>query len=373
MGQFGAALAEGLTSGLASGLSGSISSLIGNIGYGRRLKKQVEAQKKLNEQAAQLNYEYGEKAAENAYNRQMAMYERSYEDQSYKAMRKQMEDAGLSVGLMYGGGGTGGAGGATTGAPQGETGGAQAGTADSPAAQQAAAAQQAQTGLALMMMKKDLKLKDAQIDEINATAEAKRAEAGLTTEQKVTEMQAREAKIRDVFEVGKSRWIENLQALYEDSTQSGENDILEAEDEFFGKHSIIGKRMRNQEFANEIMLKQAKAMEALGNEKAAKALAELNSEKKKYLYKEVMIAAQNADAHSMEAAAKKLAAEWETGEYANWKTWTTLGAEAVKMILSTIGIGKLGAINKALKGAVKKNGGTMPKQFADYEIPMVVD
>ena len=106
-----------------------------------------------------------------------------------------MEDADLSVGLMYGGGGAGGAGGATTGAPQGETGGAQAGQADSPAAQQAAAIQQAQLGLGLVSMKKDLALKDAQIDEINATAGAKRAEAGLIAEKKITEVQTRQPLI----------------------------------------------------------------------------------------------------------------------------------------------------------------------------------
>ena len=68
------------------------------------------------------DYQYGEKAAENAYNRQLAMYQRSYEDQSYKAMVEQMEDAGLSVGLMYGGSGSGGGAGAMSGAPKGDTG-----------------------------------------------------------------------------------------------------------------------------------------------------------------------------------------------------------------------------------------------------------
>jgi hypothetical protein len=107
MGWFGDALksvgnatADGLTGGLASGISGEISGIFGGIGAKKRLKRQVDAQKQLNEQAAKLNYEYGEKAAENAYQRQMEMYERSYQDQSYSAMRQQMEDAGLSVGLL---------------------------------------------------------------------------------------------------------------------------------------------------------------------------------------------------------------------------------------------------------------------------------
>ena len=97
---------------------GTALGLIGNIGAAKRQRKAIEAQKnaqkELNEQAASLNYEYGEKAAENAYQRQLAMYNRSYGDQSYKAMVKQMEEAGLSVGLMYGGSGSGGGAGVET-------------------------------------------------------------------------------------------------------------------------------------------------------------------------------------------------------------------------------------------------------------------
>ena len=144
----------------------------------------------------------------------MEMYERSYQDQSYSAMRQQMEDAGLSVGLMYGGGGSGGAGGATTGAPQGETGGAEAGHADSPAAQQTAAIQQAQLGLGLVSMKKDLALKDAQIEEVNATAEAKRAEAGLSTEKKITEEQQREKFLKKLDQENLKTWLENQVTIF---------------------------------------------------------------------------------------------------------------------------------------------------------------
>lgn len=121
MGKFGGSL----LSGLGSGLAGAGLGLIGSIGAGKRQEKAIEAQKnaqmELNQQAAELNYQYGERAAENAYNRQLAMYQRSYEDQSYKAMVKQMEDAGLSVGLMYGGNGSGGGAGAMSGAPKGDT------------------------------------------------------------------------------------------------------------------------------------------------------------------------------------------------------------------------------------------------------------
>lgn len=347
----GSAAADGITGGLASGISGAISGLFGGIGAKKRLKRQVDAQKQLNEQAAQLNYEYGEKAAENAYNRQLALYERSYQDQSYSAMRKQMEDAGLSVGLMYGGGGNGGAGGATTGAPMGETGGAEAGRADSPAAQQAAAIQQAQLGLGLVSMKKDLAMKDAQIEEINAAAEKQRAEAENITEQKITEVQMRPVKYRELFEKGKNQWIQNLERYFEDALEGNEKDRLDAIDDMFGEHSIIGRRLKTRQGVQDVINTQAQIYERQQNAAAAKALAELNTEKKKYVYIEAMAAAMNADAHMLEARSKQLATLFETGDYVTWRTWAEYAAQGAQMLTDIAGrvIGfKAGA--KALRG-----------------------
>lgn len=204
MGEFikkvGASMANGLTGGLASGVTGLIGGLISGIGWKKKLNKQVEAQQKLNEQAAALNYEYGEKAAENAFARQLQMYERSYEDQSYAAMRKQMEDAGLSVGLMYGGSGNGGAGGATSGAPQGETGGAVAGQAPNAAEIAALGIQQQQIGLALANQRAEINLKEAQAEEVKVRAEEARKNAGLIAEQTITERQKREPMIDSLKE-----------------------------------------------------------------------------------------------------------------------------------------------------------------------------
>lgn len=159
---------------------------------------QLEDQMALNQQAAQLNYQYGEQAAENAYKRQLAMYERSYHDQSYGAMRKQMEDAGLSVGLMYGGSGSGGGQGEMSGAPQGDTGGATAGTAPTREMRLQTAMQLSQLALTMQNMKADVKVKEttaekneADAETARANAEAARANAGLQTERKITEMQSR--------------------------------------------------------------------------------------------------------------------------------------------------------------------------------------
>jgi hypothetical protein len=53
----GNATADGLTGGLASGITGAVGGLFGMIGAKKRMQRQVNAQKQLNEQAAKLNYE----------------------------------------------------------------------------------------------------------------------------------------------------------------------------------------------------------------------------------------------------------------------------------------------------------------------------
>lgn len=343
MGWLGEALKSGLQGGLSSGLSGAVSGLFGGIGYGKRLKKQVNAQKQLNEQAAQLNYEYGEKAAENAYRRQMEMYERSYQDQSYSAMRKQMEDAGLSIGLMYGGGGNGGAGGATTGAPQGETGGAEAGRADSPAAQQTAAIQQAQLGLGLVSMKKDLAIKDAQINEINATAARQRAEAERITEQKITEIQQRDWIVRGAKEIAHTDYIDRLRKEYEDTQPAEGGKDMEWNDAQFGAYKIVYEGMRNQETRTGVLEAISRTNKNNEESNAAKALAKLNNTKADGYWRELQIELIKGNALKAMAAAQKLNAEMKKTDLEHkygYKMgplqWLQIGKDGAEFLLSAV-------------------------------------
>ena len=350
MGWFGDALksagnaaADGLTGGLASGITGAIGGLFGGIGAKKRMKRQVEAQKQLNEQAAKLNYEYGEKAAENAYRRQMEMYERSYQDQSYAAMRGQMEDAGLSVGLMYGGGGSGGAGGATTGAPQGETGGAEAGRADGPAAQQAAAIQQTQMGLGLVSMKKDLAIKDAQIEEINATAARQRAEAALITEQKVTEVQQRDWIVRGAKEIAHTHYIDRLRKEFEDTQPAEEGEDMEWNDSQFGAYKIVYDGMRNQETRVGVLEAISRTNKNDEERKAAEALARLNNAKADGYWRELQIELIKGNALAAMAAAQKLNAEMKKfdvehkyGYKMGPLQWVQLGKDGAEFLLSAV-------------------------------------
>lgn len=382
MGWFGDALKSGLAGGLSSGLSGAVSGLFGGIGYGSKLKKQVNAQKQLNEQAAKLNYEYGEKAAENAYQRQMQMYERSYQDQSYSAMRQQMEDAGLSVGLMYGGGSPGGAGGATTGAPQGETGGAEAGRADSPAAQQAAAIQQAQLGLGLVSMKKDLAIKDAQIKEINAAAAKQRAEAENITEQKITEVQQRDWIVRGAKEIAHTHYIDRLRKEFEDTQPAEGGQDMEWNDAQFGAYKIVYEGMRNQETRVGVLEAISRTNKNDEERNAAKALARLNNTKADGYWRELQIELIKGNALAAMAAAQKLNAEMKKldlehkyGYKMGPLQWVQLGKDGAEFLLSAVNtfMGKKAgaAMAKTIKGMVdSESKGKAPTMYGSDGKPI---
>ena len=85
-------------------------------------KIQNEQSKQNIEHAAAVNYGYGEMSADNAQARTKALYSELY---SPEAKVKQLKEAGLSVGLMYGQGGAGGT--SSTAGAQGQGAGGQQG------------------------------------------------------------------------------------------------------------------------------------------------------------------------------------------------------------------------------------------------------
>lgn len=109
----GAKLAGAATSGLAGAVTEGIGSIIsGGLGLlGGLFKKNnngFKNQQKLMQQAWEyekegmgLQYNYGQQAADAEYKRNLQMWK----DTNFEAQRAEMEDAGLSVGLMYGNGG----------------------------------------------------------------------------------------------------------------------------------------------------------------------------------------------------------------------------------------------------------------------------
>lgn len=109
--------------GMGNSFLGSGMSFLGNYFMQQKQfenqKQLQELQQQYNQQNMGLNYQYNEQAANNAYGR-AANWFNTFNSPSAKV--KQLQDAGLSVGLMYGGSGAGGAGAASS-APQGGQGG----------------------------------------------------------------------------------------------------------------------------------------------------------------------------------------------------------------------------------------------------------
>ena len=111
--KLGATLANAATSGLADAVTGGIGSIVsGGLGLlGNLFRKNnngLKNQQRLMQQAWEyekegmgLQYNYGQQAADNEYVRNLRMWKAT----NYGAQTKEMEAAGLSKGLMYGGGG----------------------------------------------------------------------------------------------------------------------------------------------------------------------------------------------------------------------------------------------------------------------------
>ena len=197
---------EGIANPLA-GAIGSASGILNMLGIGR--KKQMEQQKEMVENAAKINYKYGEMAAENAFERQQVLYNRTYQDQSYANQVAQMDAAGLSPGLMYGKGGAGGGGaGSTTGAPMGATGAAGAGSAADPNAQ-------LQALMSLRQIRMNERKNEAEINLLNTQSEALKAQAGKDKEETQSIIDKRIWQVKQEMFEGWQGFIDTANQLWD--------------------------------------------------------------------------------------------------------------------------------------------------------------
>lgn len=190
-----------------SGIIGDASGILNMLGIGR--KKQIRQQEEMAENAARINYKYGEMAAENAFERQQVLYNRSYQDQSYSSQVAQMDAAGLSPGLMYGKGGAGGGGaGSTTGAPMGATGAVGAGAAADPN-------MQLQALMSLRQVRMNERKNEAEINLLNTQAKALEAEAGKNKEETTSIIEKRIWQVKqEMFESWKG-FIDTANQLWD--------------------------------------------------------------------------------------------------------------------------------------------------------------
>lgn len=267
---------EDISSG-ASGIIGSASGILNMLGIGR--KKQIRQQKEMAENAAKINYKYGEMAAENAFERQQVLYNRTYQDQSYANQVAQMDAAGLSPGLMYAKGGAGGGGaGSTTGAPMGATGATGAGAAADPNAQ-------LQALMSLRQVRMNERKNEAEINLLNTQAEALKAEAGKNKEETTSIIEKRIWQVKQEMFEGWKDFIDTANQLWDQmvkwqptkkTTIDGKEieipKYFEIEDDKFGK-IVFGE----ESFQGDMMTAEKQILEGTA---AIKTLESIYADKK---------------------------------------------------------------------------------------------
>lgn len=356
-----------------SGIIGSASGILNMLGVGR--KKQIRQQKEMAENAAKINYKYGEMAAENAFERQQVLYDRTYQDQSYANQVAQMDAAGLSPGLMYGKGGAGGGGaGSTTGAPMGATGATGAGAAADPN-------MQLQAIMSLRQVRMSERKNEAEINLLNTQAEALKAEAAKNEEETTSIIEKRVWQVKQEMFEGWKDFIDTANQLWDQMvkwqpTQKTTIDgkeveipkYFEIEDDKFGK-IIFGE----ESFQGKMMAAEKQILEGTA---AIKTLESIYADKKL----SAEIKKINADACSgmaqaayyyaagktQEAEAKMLEAkkktEEATADLRELQYWTEIANTVIKLaqaIGSLIIGGRTGRLLREY--AEKRMSETLPK------------
>lgn len=348
-----------------AGVIGGASGILNMLGVGR--KKQIRQQKEMVENAAKINYKYGEMAAENAFERQQVLYNRTYQDQSYANQVAQMDAAGLSPGLMYAKGGAGGGGaGSTTGAPMGATGATGAGAATDPN-------MQLQALISLRQVRMNERKNEAEINLINKQAKALEAEANKNKEETTTIIEKRIWQVKQELFEGWSSFINTANQIWDQMVkwQPTEKIVVEGkeieipryyeieDDKFgkliFGEESFQGDMMR----AEKQILEGTAAIKTLesiyADEKLTAEINKINADacsamaQAAYFY----AAGRNQDAEAKVAEARKRTEE-ATADLRELQYWTEIANTIFKLaqIVGNLVIG--GKTGKAIREYTEK-------------------
>lgn len=343
-----------------SGIIGDASSILNVLGIGRR--RQIRQQKEMAENAAKINYKYGEMAAENAFERQQVLYNRTYQDQSYANQVAQMDAAGLSPGLMYGKGGAGGGGaGSTTGAPMGATGATGAGSAADPN-------MQLQALMSLRQVRMSERKNEAEIKLLNTQAKALEAEAGKNQEETQSIVEKRLWQVKQEMFEGWKGFIDTANQLWDQmvkwqptkkTTIDGKEveipKYFEIEDDKFGKivfgeESFQGDMMK----AEKQILEGTAAIKTLesiyADEKLSTEIKKINADACSAMAQAAYFYAagetQKAEAKVLEA---KKRTEEATADLRELQYWTEIANTIIKLaqLVGNLAIG--GKTGKAIR------------------------
>lgn len=271
----------------------------------KRRKNQLEQQQKLTDIQTNANKELAEYG--------MGISKEMFEATGYAAQRRQMEEAGLSPGLMYGQAGQGGS---TMAVGAGSASGSQA---SDEMAQKQAATQMQGMGLQSAMLASQIQVNKAQANKLNAEAEL----SGAKTK---TEDQIRDILAENMKQGGMAQWYANLESEVKRNPPLKENESIMFRNEVYNVYTGFQKTSYwNQEVTNGL-LKSAAEINNID-------MSTLLTDKKVQGYwQELANATKEADAAEMQAAAAKLSAEFNAGELQNMKYWIQMSTEVIRAL-----------------------------------------
>lgn len=306
--------------------------------------RQLNQQRRLTHIANQENLGYLEEATK-----------LDLEYNSPLAQRRRLEEAGLSVGLMYGG--SGGSQGMNTAKPSGGV--QQGGQAANAAQAQTAKAAMTQNALNAAKIESEIKLNESQANKLNA-------ESDNISEETKTEIEIRPHMIQQMRLENKSREYDiiekHIQRVVdpeeiEQAVRDMENGVLQVTT--YGTFiqddhgDIFNFQWSPTDYLPRKIVRDfnqiAYENDLIQSEKL------LNDQRYLGYWTELYIAWLSGDAEQIQAKAKELEAKISTGEKVNWKTIAEVGGKFVGTVISSVlGIKGLKVLMRpgVVKGAV---------------------
>lgn len=326
----GTILGNAASTGLAGAVTGGIGSIVsGGLGLlGGLFKKNsngLKEKQKLMQQAWEyekegmsLQYNYGQQAADAEYKRNLQMWK----DTNFGAQRSEMENAGLSVGLMYGNGG--GSAASTAG-----------GTATQPSAPRTnpveVALQQESMGLQLKQIEAQNRLANAQATK--TIAEANKI-AGVDTEGQ--ELQNKWQEIENRIQVSKESIEEsNMKAAAANADKAIED----------WKISVLEREYLDKTQEERVTLLVSEVAKIQKEGSVAESIVDVNyhtarkiQKEVENFYYEVITRRMSAEAakESAENMLKKIENDYKLGSDKNLREWIYGGVDRINGILETI-------------------------------------